>query len=141
MEAEIAIKRDLEMAPEDEEGIGDAAEILLAAGKPQDALDMAQKMAAEQRSEILPLIYDALGRKADADSALNELIKRGDSEAMSLAAVYAHRSENDRAFTWLERAYSSRDADLWFLRSDPAFKSLRGDPRYLALLQKLGLTS
>jgi hypothetical protein len=102
---------------------------------------MAQKMPAEQRSEILPLIYDALGRKADADSALNELIKRGDSEAMSLAAVYAHRNENDLAFTWLERAYSSRDAALWFLRSDPAFKSLRGDPRYLALLQRLGLTS
>ena len=44
---------------------------------------------------------------------------------------YAHR--------WLERAYSEPDPWLREMKSEPLLNSLRKDPRYAALLKKIGL--
>ncbi len=56
-----------------------------------------------------------------------------------IAEVYAWRGEKDQAFEWLERAYGMRDAGMLFLKIDPFFRSLRGDPRYKALLHNMNL--
>ena len=53
--------------------------------------------------------------------------------------IHAWRGERDLAFVWLERARIGRDAGLRYLKYDPLLRSLRGDPRWAALLQKLGL--
>jgi hypothetical protein len=39
----------------------------------------------------------------------------------------------------LERAYERRDDGIPWLKIDPGFNRLRGDPRYKALLRKLNL--
>jgi hypothetical protein len=47
--------------------------------------------------------------------------------------------EREKAFEMLEQAYQER-AGLWFLlRGDPVFDNLRTDPRFTALLKKIGL--
>jgi Flp pilus assembly protein TadD len=141
-DAEAAITRDLELDPDDESTMNQAAYILVAAGKPQEALAMANRIekSPEWRLEVLPFIYDALGRRIDADAALNELIKTfGNSEALSVAGFYAHRGETDQAFSWLQRAYSDRNPAIWNLPSDPNFAPLHRDARYSVLLRQLGL--
>lgn len=47
----------------------------------------------------------------------------------------------DRAATlaWLERAFDERAHSMVFLRVDPAFESLRGDPAFDALATRVGL--
>jgi len=55
------------------------------------------------------------------------------------AQVYTGLSERDRAFEWLERGYEERDDSLPFLNSDPVWDSLRSDPRFASLLQRIGL--
>jgi len=56
-----------------------------------------------------------------------------------VAAVHAWRGERDQAFAWLETAYKRRELRLRLLRVEPYFRSLRGDPRLLALLKKMNL--
>lgn len=51
----------------------------------------------------------------------------------------AWRGEKDEAFKWFERAYAQRDGGLSFINCDPLLANLHGDPRYDALLERLGL--
>ena len=52
---------------------------------------------------------------------------------------FESRREADRAFEWLDRAYAQRDGGLTYLTASPLLTSLRGDPRYTALLKKMRL--
>jgi hypothetical protein len=45
----------------------------------------------------------------------------------------------DLAFTWLDQAYTEHDPYLTLLNADPVYDSLRADPRFTILLQKVGL--
>jgi len=57
-----------------------------------------------------------------------------------VASVYALAGDKDNAFKWLDKAYAERDGeDITLLKVDPAFKNLRGDPRFADLLWRLGL--
>jgi hypothetical protein len=57
-----------------------------------------------------------------------------------LAGAYAMTGQTDKAFEWLEKSYEEREGqDLTLLKYDPAYKNLRSDPRFAALLRKIGL--
>jgi hypothetical protein len=45
----------------------------------------------------------------------------------------------DSGFAWLEEAIAGRDAGAAQMKADPAFQSLRGDPRWAELLERVGL--
>ncbi len=50
--------------------------------------------------------------------------------------------ERDKAFEWLERSYSNREADLPMVKCDQIlghFRGIQSDPRYLDLVKRLGL--
>jgi hypothetical protein len=49
------------------------------------------------------------------------------------------RGETDRAFEWLERAFTQRDSGLTFLKPAPFLRSLHTDPRWAALVARMGL--
>lgn len=79
------------------------------------------------------------GPATEAQQALASLIARiGETDPASVAAVYAWRGEPDHAFEWLERAYDRR-VGLSEIKTDPLFRKIRGDPRFAALLRKMGL--
>jgi hypothetical protein len=48
-------------------------------------------------------------------------------------------ARKDRAFEWLERAYSQRDGGLSDIKTDALLKPVRADPRFNALLHKMQL--
>ena len=56
-----------------------------------------------------------------------------------LAMGFAALGQTDRAMDLLERAYQARAAGLIYLHLDPGYEPLRGDPRFTALVQKIGL--
>jgi TolB-like protein/DNA-binding winged helix-turn-helix (wHTH) protein len=55
-----------------------------------------------------------------------------------IAGVYAALGEKTRAFQWLDQAYQNRDFFLTFIKTDPAMDPLRSDPRFTAMLKKVG---
>jgi hypothetical protein len=57
------------------------------------------------------------------------------------AIVYAGLERRDDAFAWLERALEAHDPGLVYLGIAPAFATLHQDPRFAALLRKVGLAS
>jgi hypothetical protein len=55
-----------------------------------------------------------------------------------IAGVYARLGERDHAFQWLDEGYRNRDFFMTFAKTDPAMDPLRSDPRFAALLKKIG---
>jgi hypothetical protein len=82
----------------------------------------------------------SLGHQDGSRHALEEAMRRyHDSLSYQYAMIYAWRKDPDAAFHWLERAYQIHDGGLIYLKHDWFLASLRGDPRYAAILKKLNL--
>ena len=87
----------------------------------------------------LPMAYHALGRKADSDAALKELIAKDAADsAYNIAYVYAYRGDPDAAFAWLEKSVEHRDSGLCDIAVNQLFTPLYDDPRWGAFLTRLG---
>ena len=67
------------------------ARLLVVRGRPIEALEEVNKEPAEAwRTLTLPIVLDALGRKAEADAALERVTSRyGDQYAYQIALIYA----------------------------------------------------
>jgi len=113
--------------------------ILLAQGHPQEALaEIQQETADSVRLQDEALAYYDLGRRQESDATLRELIAAyANDSAFQIAEVYAYRGEVDKAIQWLDRAYQQHDSGLTDLKSDPLFKGLHQNPRYIELLKKM----
>lgn len=60
-------------------------------------------------------------------------------EALDRAQLYAHLGYSDEAFHWLDRAFQEKSELLLWLNVDPGWDKIRSDPRFVALLKKMGL--
>jgi len=84
--------------------------------------------------------YAKAGSRDEAQAILNELRNTtGYVSPGELAALYAALGEREQAFASLERAYTAHDVQLQFLGVDPALDPLRSDPRFQALMRRVGL--
>jgi len=57
----------------------------------------------------------------------------------NIAANFAIAGDKDSTFAWLEKAASEKSAFLAYLKVDPSFDGVRSDPRFTALLKRMGL--
>ena len=53
--------------------------------------------------------------------------------------IYASIGEKDLAFQWLDKAYEERNPLLAYAKVMPYYDNLRSDPRFHALVNRLGL--
>ena len=58
-----------------------------------------------------------------------------------LAEDYAALGEKDLALEWLQKAYEERDDWIAWIKVDPIIDGLRADPRFAALLKRVGLSN
>ena len=116
-------------------------ELLLEKGDAGAALGEMQQEAGENwRLTGLAIVHHALGRKAESDAALAELIQKHEKTwAYSIAYVLAFRGENDRAFQWLDKAVQYHDPTLGAIAVDRVFADLQADPRWQPFLHKLDM--
>jgi DNA-binding winged helix-turn-helix (wHTH) protein/TolB-like protein/tetratricopeptide (TPR) repeat protein len=79
----------------------------------------------------------------EAERILEEMVasSAGSSRMPSLdiAMIYVGLGRTDEAFEWLENAVSSRSYRVVYLGADPIFDEMRSDPRFSALLSRIGL--
>jgi TolB-like protein/Tfp pilus assembly protein PilF len=87
----------------------------------------------------LPMAYCALGRKADADAALNAVIAKYEKDGpYNIAYVYAFCGDADKAFEWLDKTVAYQDPGLSEIVTQNLFDKIRSDPRWLPFLRKIG---
>ena len=141
-EAIAALRTVLKLSPGSAAYHQQVGEVLLLKGDVKAALAEIQQEPEEGwRLAGLSMAYHALGRRAESDTALNELIgKYEQTMSYNIAYVLAYRGEPDRAFEWLERAVKYRDTAVGAMPFDPLLESLHSDPRWLPLLRRLGKT-
>jgi TolB-like protein/Tfp pilus assembly protein PilF len=98
----------------------------------------------DNRPEVSAMIahtYAVSGRRNEAISILNSLEEQSKHHYISsyyIALIFAGLDDRERAFAWLEKAYSDRNEWLVWLKVDPRFDSLRSDPRFTSLLHRIG---
>lgn len=87
----------------------------------------------------LALVYHTLGRAADSDGALTELMDKYEQDwAYNIALVLAFRGEVDRSFEWLDKAVEYRNTGLLYITRQVEFASIQDDARWLPLLESIG---
>jgi TolB-like protein/Tfp pilus assembly protein PilF len=86
----------------------------------------------------LAVIYDKLGRHADAEAAFSKLTATvGDAAAYQYATIYAQWGNHAKALEWLETALRQRDGGAIYLKTDPLLDPLRQEPRFQAVMREL----
>jgi TolB-like protein/Tfp pilus assembly protein PilF/predicted Ser/Thr protein kinase len=82
------------------------------------------------------------GNSREAQKVLDELeqlSKRSYVPPDNIALVYLGLGKINLTFEYLEKAYEDRSVGLCWLKADPIFDSVRSDPRFTALLKRIGL--
>jgi TolB-like protein/DNA-binding winged helix-turn-helix (wHTH) protein len=149
-EAQAEMEQGLELSPAGAFMLEGVADVLILQKRSDEALQVISRMPeGYRRDERSAMAHYARGdvRAGDAMLArLRSLAARPDADpgvVISIAEIYALRSDPDRAFEWLEKARKNTrlKAELlpsWMLHENlqatPYFKSLHADPRWNALL-------
>ncbi len=82
------------------------------------------------------------GRRAEAEqqlAALDEIASHGYVSPVAFATVHIGLGNADAALDWAERAYEQRRGWLVYLTMNPLFDPLVDNPRFAALVRKMGL--
>ena len=119
----------------------------LAKGEYANALQELQRALALSGNETsfkaeLGNAYAVAGKKPEALGILHELLQMASRQyvsPLSIALVYVGLDEKDEAFQWMEKAYDERSVRLINIAVHPGFASLHSDPRFAALVQRIGL--
>jgi serine/threonine-protein kinase len=83
------------------------------------------------------------GQRDQARQVLAELHAQAQHayvRSLAFAWIAIGLDETEQALAWLEQAYAERDPYLTLLNADPVYDRLRTDPRFIALVQKIGLS-
>jgi tetratricopeptide (TPR) repeat protein len=88
---------------------------------------------------FLGYTYARAGKAAEAQKVIEELqARQGGYIALFLARIRTALGQHDEALRLLQQVYDDRSESIVWLKVDPTFDSLRGDPRYDALLKRVG---
>ncbi len=104
-----------------------------------EALERAVELDRDNPFRITMLAWASArsGRPETALTTLERVDERGPI-LKEIAIVYGELGELDRAFGYLDQAFSEDPGLLTELRSDPTADSLRADPRFDQLLKNVG---
>jgi serine/threonine-protein kinase len=93
------------------------------------------------RKAALAYAYARAGDRPQALGLIKEVVAASERSYVapdSVAIAYVGLGEKDEAFAWLEKAYEERTSFPQYLKPSPFFDPLRTDPRFAALLRRVG---
>ena len=146
-EATTQIRTTLELDPNNAFAHSILGWCLIAKGNKAEARAEFQKATS---LDDLPWYISSLGYAcaANGDRAkaeqilqdLEELSKQRYVSPANRAAVYLGLGQKEKALDWLEKAYEDRDPIFWWIDGDQLYDSVRNEPRFKALVQKIDRT-
>jgi TolB-like protein/Tfp pilus assembly protein PilF len=137
----------LAVRPNDPVALWDLGIVFMDKNQPGAAIPVLEKAVSASKASpgiigSLARAYAQAGRRSDALRLLAELKRRrkaGFVPAGPFVNAYIGLGDKDQAFAWLEQGYKEHSNILRFLKVDPAFDPLRGDPRFADLVRRVGL--
>jgi tetratricopeptide (TPR) repeat protein len=112
----------------------------LAIREGQRALDLGVPGARS----VLAAGYLVAGRTAEAIETLKQAVdesRQMSGPFYSVAVAWSVLGDSERAFQYLERAYSDHEPLMVLLNVQPEFDSIRADRRFSDLVRRVGIPS
>jgi tetratricopeptide (TPR) repeat protein len=94
-------------------------------------------------SSGLAHVFAKVGRHGEAREILTELLEMRKTRYVSaygIASLHAVLGDVKEALDWLETAHAEHDQTLVLLKVHPRLDAVRGEPRYLELLERMRLS-
>jgi serine/threonine-protein kinase len=137
-------RRTLEKFPEFTSPHGPIGDALWALGRYEEALAEYEVRwgPGSDSFRVFSEGFERAGPKGASKALADRLAERSKTEPigpMTIAGNYALTGESDSAFQWLEKAFDARTAQLLHIPFHPHFDSLHSDPRFAALMQRIGI--
>ncbi|MCK5454359.1 MAG: tetratricopeptide repeat protein, partial [Calditrichia bacterium] len=136
------VQKSLELNPDFLVGLSVLGMVYADKGMYEEAIAVIKKASNINpgRKFLFGIIYGKAGRSEEARAIAAELESRaGVKETWRLALIYAALGDREKTFYWLNEACEKRAPYIqWFIR-DGNFDSLKDDPRYNDLAQRLKL--
>jgi TolB-like protein/DNA-binding winged helix-turn-helix (wHTH) protein len=82
------------------------------------------------------------GHPDEIESVLRKMMeeaKAGARRPYEVASVAAMKGDRSLALDWLERSYQHHDYWMLFINVDPEYDAIRSDPRFQAIIHRLGV--
>jgi serine/threonine-protein kinase len=137
--------KSLEIDPDFAQGHRLMGLIYLDLGRYEDAIEEIKKTPFTLNNWYLSDLgyaHATAGARSEALRILTELEAISRDHYVSpfvIALVYLGLGEKDHALGLLEKSYEERDVQLTWVKASPFADSLRSEPRFTALLEKMGL--
>jgi len=91
---------------------------------------------------LLGYAYAISGDRSKAGQILGdleELAKHHYVNSSAFAAIHLGLGEKEKALDWLDNCYENQESACWLLKVDPIYDTVRNEPRFQAILKKVGL--
>jgi tetratricopeptide (TPR) repeat protein len=82
--------------------------------------------------------YALCGERKKAEECIDAIKRLPDFDPINLAYIYSTLNEKDLALAALEKTFERRSPVILYIKVEPMFDPLRDDPRFIALLKKIG---
>jgi Flp pilus assembly protein TadD len=134
------VEKVFELSPGHGWGYENQAKSYFLLGRYEEAWQAAQK--TEHAQGWNAMLLARTDNVAEARRAATKLAQSesGKTSPYGMAKVYMALGDKESAFAWLQKAADRGQADLVSLKIEPDFDPLRSDPRYAALLRRVGLS-
>jgi serine/threonine protein kinase/tetratricopeptide (TPR) repeat protein len=144
-----ALRKTIEMDPNFSNNHLYLGKVYLQKSMYEEALTEFQKEKELSRSlssileSWIGITYLQMGKRSEAQDVLDDLIERkkkqGNIRTIIAAFFYFALGKHDQGFEALEKEIKEREIGPWRLKISPVYDSVRSDPRFIALLNKVGL--
>jgi serine/threonine-protein kinase len=111
-----------------------------------ESFEKVRSLAGENAlwDSMLGYVNGKAGKRAEAERFLAAFTEQARTPGKYIppiypAIIYAGLGEEEHMFTWLEKAVDERSGMVVYLRIEPVFYEYREDPRFIALLDRIGL--
>ena len=145
-DAEIELRQRIAALPTDDDLHGLLADSLFMQGRDKEFVEeYAETLRIEGHENEAAEVRAAFAAKGMRGvqlrrlAQLNQLARHRYVSPLEFAFVYARLGQKDEAFRWLDKAYDDHVPWLVRIHQHSDLDSLRGDPRYEALIKRIGL--
>jgi TolB-like protein/DNA-binding winged helix-turn-helix (wHTH) protein len=147
-EASSELRQRIEALPVDASLRHDLAQSLSIQGKEKESMEQFAEAlrlgGEEQLAAEVRIAYTNGGNRGVQEwrlAYLQQMARKQYVSPLEFAFAYARLGQDDEVFQWLEKAYDDHVPLLVRIQQDTDLNSLHGDPRYQALVKRIGLPS